>query len=74
VDEPVADSVWDHFDNAWLEDFAGLSLEAAVTRAEAEGRPVRVLRPGADVTLDFRLDRLNLRVDSAGELQELSAG
>ena len=74
MDEPVAESVWDHFDNTWLEDFAGLSLEAAVAKAEVEGRPVRVLRRGSEVTLDFRPERLNLRLDAAGELQETSAG
>ena len=74
MDEPVAGSVWDHFDNTWLADFTGLSLAAAIAKAEVEGRPVRVLHPWSDMTLDFRPDRLNLRLDAAGDLNEMSAG
>ncbi|WP_432521016.1 I78 family peptidase inhibitor [Kineococcus sp. SYSU DK006] len=74
MEEPVGESAWDHFDNTWLRDFVGLSLEAAIERAAAEGRPVRVLHPGSDVTLDFRPDRLNLRLDASGDLQDVSAG
>ena len=74
MDEPGTESVWDHFDSTWLADFAGLSLTAALEKAEAEGRPVRVLHPWSDMTLDFRPDRLNLRLDAAGDLDEMSAG
>jgi hypothetical protein len=74
MDEPATESVWDYFDNTWLADFTGLSLAAALEKAEAEGRPVRVLHPWSDVTLDFRPDRLNLHLDAAGDLDEMSAG
>ncbi|WP_380162725.1 I78 family peptidase inhibitor [Kineococcus sp. R86509] len=74
MDEPATENAWDHFDNTWLADFIGLSLTAAIEKAEAEGRPARVLRPWSDMTLDFRPDRLNLRVDAAGDLIEMSAG
>ncbi|NIZ90331.1 I78 family peptidase inhibitor [Kineococcus rubinsiae] len=74
MDEPEGERIWDQFDNTWLRDFAGLSLEAAIAKATAEGRAIRVIRPGSEVTLDFRPDRLNLRLNAGGELDELSAG
>lgn len=74
MDEPITESVWDDVDNTWLRNYTGLSIDAAVGKAQAEGRPVRVLRPGSDVTLDFCPDRLNLHVDANGDLRELTAG
>ncbi|MEZ0493244.1 I78 family peptidase inhibitor [Kineococcus sp. TBRC 1896] len=57
-----------------MDDFAGLSVSGALERARAQGRPVRVLRPGSEMTSDLRPDRLNLHVDADGELEALSAG
>ncbi|GAA0314946.1 hypothetical protein [Kineococcus aurantiacus] len=74
MDEPASESVWDHYDNTWLADFTGLSLTAAIEKAEAQGRPLRVLYPWSDMTLDLRPDRLNLHLDAAGGLVEVSAG
>ena len=65
---------WDYFDNTRLVDFTGLSLTAAVEKAKAEGRLAFVLHPWSDVTLDFRPDRLNLRLDAVGDLDGMSAG
>ena len=61
-------------ERAWLAGYRGLSWPAAVERARAEGRPVRVLRPGSVVTMDFRPDRLNLHLDEHDELVSLTAG
>lgn len=59
---------------AWLADYRGLPWTEARDRASAEGRPVRVLRPGSVVTMDFRPDRLNLRLDDDGDLVDVTAG
>jgi hypothetical protein len=43
-------------------DYVGSSYEDARARAEAAGWQVRKIGPDGVYTLDFRLDRLNLRV------------
>ena len=58
----------------WLGAYRGLAWPQAEARARAEGRPVRVLRPGSVVTLDFRPDRLNIHLDEHDELRDLTAG
>ena len=58
----------------WLAEYAGLTVEEAVRRAGAEGRPVRVLHPGDLVTLDHRPDRLNICLTEDGEIDQLRAG
>jgi hypothetical protein len=64
----------DDDDPPWLAAYRGLSWERARDRAVAEGRPVRVLRPGSVVTMDHRPDRLNLHLDAAGALRAATAG
>ena len=61
-------------DDEWLRDYEGLGLVEAQARAEAEGRICRVIGPDTVVTLDFRMDRLNLIVDADGNLMEMRAG
>lgn len=58
----------------WLTEYAGLPWREAVARAEADGRTVRVLRPGTPATKDFRPDRLNVLLDEHDDLVELTAG
>ena len=58
----------------WLDDYQGLSLDEAKARAEAEGRPVRVVPRNGVVTLDFRPSRLNLCLDDDGNLARMFAG
>lgn len=57
----------------WLAQFEGLPWQAVVSRAQAQGRTVRVIRPGTPVTRDFRPDRLNVHLDEHDELDHLSA-
>jgi hypothetical protein len=59
---------------AWLGSYEGLGLDEAKARAEAEGRRCRVIGPGTAVTLDLRLDRLNLYVDADGNLTGMRGG
>jgi len=59
---------------SWLREYEGLGLQDAKARAEAEGRTFRVIAPHSGVTLDYRLDRLNLHVDDDGSLTRMSAG
>jgi len=66
--------VWDRFDNTWLEEYRGLSLNAAVRKAEAEGRPVRVVRPDSILSADLSFNRLNVHVNAAGDVQGLGVG
>ncbi|EQB09091.1 MAG: hypothetical protein K0R64_2643 [Novosphingobium lindaniclasticum] len=41
---------------------------AAIT-AWRGGKPMRVLKPGTAVTMDFRPDRLNVQVDEQGKIK-----
>jgi hypothetical protein len=59
---------------AWLSRYEGLSLEAAIDLAQAEGRRVRVIHPGDIITLEFNTQRLNLDLDDAGALVRIHAG
>ena len=40
----------------------------------AGARSVRVIRPGEMVTMDYRADRLNIRVDAQERMTRLSCG
>ncbi|WP_432512753.1 I78 family peptidase inhibitor [Kineococcus sp. SYSU DK001] len=57
-----------------MREFEGLPWPEAVERARAQGRAVRVIRPGTAVTLDYRPDRLNVHLDADDRLDHLSAG
>jgi hypothetical protein len=61
-------------DRSWLVTYQGLSVEQAQERAAAERRPIRVLRPGDPTTADLNAGRLNLHLDSDGQLVEIRAG
>jgi hypothetical protein len=67
-DEPLPEDV------AWLRNYRGLGLEDAKARAVAEGRPLRVIRPGSALHADFKAHRLNLYLDADGNLTEIHAG
>ena len=58
----------------WIEHFANLSLEDALSLAASHGRPVRVLRPGEAMTMDFSPDRVNLLLDNDGHLAQVTWG
>ena len=58
----------------WVEHFANLSVEDAVDLAAAQGRPVRVVRPGEAVTMDFAPDRVNLLLDNDGQVAKVTWG
>ncbi len=64
----------DTVDLSWIESYHGLTLQEAVERAEAEGRPYRVIGPHSVVTMDLRTDRLNLVVDDDEHLTSMRAG
>lgn len=59
---------------AWLAEYEGLDLVDATALAERQAREVRVIRPGDAITLDLRPQRLNLELDSSGELLRVRAG
>ncbi|MGM0537149.1 MAG: I78 family peptidase inhibitor [Pseudomonadota bacterium] len=49
------------------------ALEASI-RTESEAAAMRVIRPGEAVTLDFRADRLNVRLDDEDRISEIDCG
>lgn len=57
----------------WLTEFEGLPWETAVAKAQAQGRTVRIIRPGTPVTKDFRPDRLNVHLDADDQLDHFGA-
>jgi len=61
-------------DRTWIERYRGLSLDALVDLAREDGRPVRVIRRDEPMSADLRCARLNVVVDDAGDLIEVSAG
>jgi hypothetical protein len=61
-------------DTDWVTAYDGLPLQEVLDRAETEGRPTRVLRPGDAMTMDYRPDRLNIYLDDDGSLVEVRAG
>ena len=38
------------------------------------GGETRIIRPGMAVTMDYREDRLNIEIDSAGKISRVSCG
>lgn len=58
----------------WIEHFANLSLDDALSLAAEQGRPVRVLREGQPMTMDFSPDRVNLLLDNDGHLAKVTWG
>jgi hypothetical protein len=61
-------------DADWLADYRDLPWAQVRDRAEAAGHPVRVLRPGTAMTMDYRPDRLNIHLDERDDVVGLSAG
>jgi hypothetical protein len=51
---------------------AGPVVEKIV--AESGSRNARVIRPGMAVTMDYREDRVNVRVDDANRILSISCG
>lgn len=43
-------------------------------QAKAGAKVLRVIRPGQAVTMDFRMDRLNVELDAAGKVKRVSCG
>lgn len=43
-------------------------------RTESEAATMRVIRPGEAVTLDYRADRLNVRLDEDDRISEIGCG
>jgi len=58
----------------WLSSYEGLSLDAAVELAEAEGRRFRVVRPGEPQIANHAPSRVNLVLDDTGLLVRIHAG
>jgi hypothetical protein len=59
-----------------LEDYVGLSLEEAEAKAEADGRPTRVVEEDGEkfpVTMDFIENRLNFVVED-GTVTKVTTG
>jgi Peptidase inhibitor I78 family len=48
------------------------TVQSAVSASGAKA--VRVIKPDMMVTMDYRGDRLNIRVDAAGEIIEITCG
>lgn len=47
---------------------------AAVLQTMRFGGPVRVIRPGMAVTMDYRADRLNIEIDARETIIRVSCG
>ena len=58
----------------WLARYVDLSVEDAVALAGSEGHPVRVLKPGGYASADWWPDRLNIQLDSQGNIVRIYAG
>jgi hypothetical protein len=52
----------------------GTPALGADAQRRSGARTVRWIRPGDAVTMDYREDRLNIRLDSAGRVEGLSCG
>ncbi|MBW8851903.1 MAG: Elastase inhibitor AFLEI Flags: Precursor [Xanthomonadales bacterium] len=64
-------------DASRAQDFVGRKADADTQQAAmaASGaKVVRVLRPGMMVTMEYRGDRLNLRIDGAGKILSVTCG
>ena len=70
--EPTGDP--DDERTAWFKGYLGLDLQAATARADAEGRPCRIIRPGDAIHADYKDDRLNVYLDDAGNLLRMVVG
>ena len=54
--------------------FVGLTLDEARQAAEHEGLRVRVIEPGMAYTMDYREDRVNLRLGPDGKVASARRG
>jgi len=61
-------------DPTWFEPYRGLDYQEALDRAEAEGRVVRVLRPGDMWFDDLVFGRLTLQIDAGEKLVKIFPG
>ena len=61
-------------ESAWIADYADLQLDEVLALAQLQGRVVRTVGPGDVVTLDWRPDRLTVRLDRDGALVDVRAG
>lgn len=62
---------------AQVQDRVGREFSAALDasiRAESDAAAMRVIRPGEAVTLDYRPDRLNVRLDEGDVITEIDCG
>lgn len=51
-----------------------VGLDESVLATMKFRQPVRVLRPGMAVTMDYSAERLNIEVDAAGRIIRVSCG
>jgi hypothetical protein len=58
----------------WVEAYSGLSVDEVIAKAQVEGRRVRVIRPDHPIHADYHPDRLNVILDSDGEIERLASG
>ena len=63
-------------DASRAQDFVGKAGDsvAEAARSTAGAKSVRVIRPGSAVTMDYRVDRLNLKTDDAGTVIGVNCG
>ena len=62
-------------DPEWLADYHGLTLEECTLAAQQAARPYQVLSPAhTTIDADYQPDRLNVLVDSKGNVQKLWSG
>ena len=56
------------------DDAAPLLWQAADALAQSGAKEIRWIRPGGVVTMDYRVDRLNARLDKRGRVREFTCG
>lgn len=75
--QPPAPAVPTGCDAGKLHDLIGKPYEtsqADTLRNKANARLIRVIRPGNVVTMDFRQDRLNVKLDASNRVTGLNCG
>lgn len=58
----------------WLDGYRDLDVDGIRSRAESEGRPVRVVGPGELVTMEHLADRVTVWTDDEGRPERVTAG